>query len=176
MNMKTITSGQLTSERFDLICFSHLRWDFVYQRPQHLFSRFGKHLRTLFIEEPIFTDTQDRLHIKESAEGVQVVTPHLPHGLPPEEVNSRLRNLLDSLFAEKEIENYVLWYYTPMALAFSEHLRPRMTVYDCMDELSAFKFAPPILKELEKELLRRADLVFTGGVSLYEYKKDQHHN
>jgi glycosyltransferase involved in cell wall biosynthesis len=176
MNMKTITSAQLTSEKFDLICFSHLRWDFVYQRPQHLLSRFGKHFRTFFIEEPIFTDGENRLNIKQSAEGVHVATPHLPHGLPPEEVNSRLRELVNELISEHELENYVLWYYTPMALAFSDHLQPRMTVYDCMDELSAFKFAPPMLKQLEKDLLSKADLVFTGGVSLYEYKKDQHHN
>jgi UDP-galactopyranose mutase len=174
--MKAITPAQLISERFDLVCFSHLRWDFVYQRPQHLFSRFGKHLRTYFIEEPIFTQTEDRLHIRQSPEGVHVATPYLPAGLPQEEVNSRLRNLVNGFLAEHEIKNFVLWYYTPMALNFSSHLQPKMVVYDCMDELSAFKFAPPMLKELEKELLRRADLVFTGGVSLYEHKKHQHHN
>lgn len=174
--MKTITSAQPTAEKYDLICFSHLRWDFVYQRPQHLFSRFGKHLRTFFLEEPIFTRTEDRLYIRKSAEGVNVATPYLPEGLSPEEVNSRLRNLVDDLWAENEIENFVLWYYTPMALNFSAHLQPRMIVYDCMDELSAFKFAPPMLKTLEKELLSRADVVFTGGVSLYEHKKSQHHN
>jgi len=173
--MKTITSA-LSSEKFDLICFSHLRWDFVYQRPQHLFSRFGKHLRTFFIEEPIFSDTHDTLNIRQSPEGVYIATPYLPGGLSPEEVDSRLRSLINNLLAEREIENYVLWYYTPMALSFSDHLQPRSIVYDCMDELSAFKFAPAKLKELEKELLSKADVVFTGGVSLYEHKKHQHHN
>src|SRR5215213_4444676 len=99
MNMKTITSAQLTSEKLDLVCFSHLRWDFVYQRPQHLFSRFGKHLRTFFIEEPIFTDAEERFHIRQTTEGVHVAIPHLPHGLSPEDVNSRLMNLIDGLFA-----------------------------------------------------------------------------
>ncbi|HEY0678647.1 MAG TPA: glycosyltransferase family 1 protein [Chitinophagaceae bacterium] len=176
MNMKTTTSPTLTSEKFDLICFSHLRWDFVYQRPQHLFSRFGKHLRTFFIEEPVFMDGKERFEHKPTKEGVQVLVPQLNHGLSEEEVNVRLANLLSELIDEKQIDDYVLWYYTPMALAFSHHLQPKMTVYDCMDELSAFKFAPPALKQLEKDLLSKADLVFTGGVSLYEHKKDQHHN
>lgn len=175
MNMKTITSA-LSSEKLDLICFSHLRWDFVYQRPQHLLSRFGKQLRTFFIEEPIFTEADNKLHVRQSAEGVYIVTPYLPGGLSPEEVESRLRNFVTDLLAERDIENYVLWYYTPMALGFSNHLQPRTIVYDCMDELSAFKFAPVKLKELEKELLSKADVVFTGGVSLYEHKKNQHHN
>ena len=176
MNMKTIPSAQLTLEKFELVCFSHLRWDFVYQRPQHLFSRFAKHLRTFFIEEPTFADGEERLNIKLSAEGVHVITPQLQHGLSPEDINDRLRNMINQLFAEKQIENYVFWYYTPMALAFTDHLQPKMIIYDCMDELSAFKFAPPILKQLEKDLFSKADLVFTGGVSLYEHKKHQHHN
>lgn len=177
MNMKPIHENtQPTSAKFDLICFSHLRWDFVYQRPQHLFSRFGKHLRTFYIEEPVFTDGEELLHTKLSPEGVHVLIPHLSHGLSEEAINSKLRKLIDRFLAEKEVEDYVLWYYTPMALAFSDHLQPQMIVYDCMDELSAFKFAPPRLKQLEKELLEKADLVFTGGVSLYEHKKHQHHN
>src|SRR5215213_4895276 len=149
MNMKSTISAPVTTEKFDLVCFSHLRWDFVYQRPQHLFSRFGKHYRTFFIEEPIFTEGEGGLNVKQNTEGVHVVIPHLPHGLPPEEVNNRLRNLVNDFLSEREIDNYVLWYYTPMALAFSDHLQPRMTVFDCMDELSAFKFAPPMLRQLE---------------------------
>jgi glycosyltransferase involved in cell wall biosynthesis len=177
MNRTTIlSSGQPTTSELDLICFSHLRWDFVYQRPQHLFSRFGKHLRAFFIEEPVFTEGEERFNAKLTHEGVYVVTPQLHPGLSEEEINSRLRHLLNAYFAEKQIEDYVLWYYTPMAVAFSDHLQPRVIVYDCMDELSAFKFAPPSLKQREKELLDKADVVFTGGVSLYEHKKNQHHN
>lgn len=171
-----LSSGQPTSAAFDLVCFSHLRWDFVYQRPQHLLSRFGKHTRTFFIEEPVFTEGEETLNAKLSAEGVHVITPQLHPGLSEEEINTRLQYLLNAYFTEQEIEDYVLWYYTPMALAFSGHLQPRLVVYDCMDELSAFKFAPPALKQREKELLQKADVVFTGGVSLYEHKKNQHHN
>ncbi|HYE53197.1 MAG TPA: glycosyltransferase family 1 protein [Chitinophagaceae bacterium] len=177
--MKTQTTLQAASAidaKFDLICFSHLRWDFVYQRPQHLFSRFASHLRTFFIEEPLFGEGNPSLNVKFAPEGIYIITPQLPHGLNEEQVNSSLRTLLDNLLLEKEVDDYVLWYYTPMALQFSDHLTPTMTVYDCMDELSAFKFAPAALKELEKDLLNRADLVFTGGVSLYEFKKQQHHN
>lgn len=179
MNMKTpstleAAAGPLT--KFDLICFSHLRWNFVYQRPQHLFSRFGSHLRTFFIEEPVFTGAQPALDIQFAPEGIYIITPQLPHGLSEEAVTAQMRSLLNKLLLEKEVDEYVLWYYTPMAFQFSDHLQPQMTVYDCMDELSAFKFAPAALKQLEKDLLTRADLVFTGGVSLYEHKKQQHQN
>jgi UDP-galactopyranose mutase len=69
-----------------------------------------------------------------------------------------------------------LWYYTPSALRFSDHLAPEAIVYDCMDELSAFKNADPELPALERALFHRADLVLTGGHSLYEAKKHSHHN
>lgn len=177
MSIKSIlTSTQPALAELDLVCFSHLRWDFVYQRPQHLISRFGKHTRAFFIEEPVFTEGEEHMKVKLSPEGVYVATPHVNPGLPEEEVTRRTRSLVDDLFLEKEIANYVLWYYTPMALACSDHLRPAMTIYDCMDELSAFKFAPPALQQLERRLLQQADIVFTGGVSLYEHKKNHHHN
>ncbi len=86
------------------------------------------------------------------------------------------RLLLDRLMASRHISSYILWYYTPLALAFSSHLRPAATVYDCMDELSAFKGAPAELPTQERVLLRRADVVFTGGQSLYEAKQHQHGN
>ena len=177
MSIKSIlTSTQPALSELDLVCFSHLRWDFVYQRPQHLISRFGKNTRAFFIEEPVFTHDEEKMHVKRSLEGVYVATPHLAHGLNEEESAVRTRNLIDELFLEKEIRNFAAWYYTPMALTYSDHLDPALTIYDCMDELSAFKFAPPALQQLEKKLLQQADLVFTGGVSLYEHKKNHHHN
>lgn len=87
-----------------------------------------------------------------------------------------LKLLIDGLFAEHHINKYICWYYTPMAIAFTRHLQPQAVVYDCMDELYAFKGAPPALKKYEAELFRRADLVFTGGQSLYESKVNQHPN
>lgn len=159
----------------DVVCLSHLRWDFVYQRPQHLLSRFARHSRLFFVEEPMFEQVEEPyLNLSSRGENITLAEPHLPHGLEPQRVAEVQRELLNQLFTEKGIERPILWYYTPMALSFSEHLQPALTVYDCMDELSAFKFAPARLKELEQQLFRKADLVFTGGQSLYEAKKEQH--
>lgn len=159
----------------DLICFSHLRWNFVYQRPQHLLSRASQHYRVWFIEEPIFG--HDRwLEIRSVSETLTVVVPHLVHGISHDDVIQQQREAIDRLLAQQTIRDFVAWYYTPMALAFSDHLTPRLTIYDCMDELSAFLGAPQSLLEQEKNLLNRADLVFTGGKSLYEAKKRRHSN
>jgi UDP-galactopyranose mutase len=160
----------------DLVCFSHLRWNFVYQRPQHLLSRFAKHMRVFFIEEPIFHDAEDKLHIEEPMQNVYVVVPHFQHGCNEQEVLAKQKEMVNNLFTLMEITNYFSWYYTPMALPFSDHLQPKIVVYDCMDELSAFKFAPPALTENERLLMQKADVVFTGGYSIYEAKKDKHHN
>ncbi len=161
----------------DLVCLSHLRWDFVYQRPQHLLSRCASDRRVFFVEEPIFSsDSSERLEVSPRESGVWVVVPHLREGMSEEEVIAAQQMMLDELFAQAEIHQYILWYYTPMAMAFSYHLEPLAVVYDCMDELSAFKGASPILKQRETELFNRADLVFTGGQSLYEAKRNQHPN
>ena len=160
-----------------LVCLSHLRWDFVYQRPQHLLSRCAKERRVFFIEEPIYnSNSSARLDLGKREGGVCVAVPHLPEGLSEEEAVAAQKSLLDELFQQQQIEDYILWYYTPMARAFSRHLKPLAVVYDCMDELSAFKGAPQSLKDREVELLQRAELVFTGGQSLYEAKRDRHPN
>jgi UDP-galactopyranose mutase len=101
--------------------------------------------------------------------------PHLPVEAQAE-ASSAQRAALDELCATYGVESPVLWYYTPMALKFSDHLARSLCVYDCMDELSAFHGAPPELGELEAELFKRADIVFTGGQSLYEAKLGQHGN
>jgi UDP-galactopyranose mutase len=163
------------SARPDLVCLSHLRWDFVYQRPQHLLSRFAKERRVFFVEEPTFDDGPLRLDISERDCGVSVVVPRLPKNLEgSDEVEATQRNMINQLFAEHQISEPVLWYYTPMAMPWTRHLQAAATVYDCMDELSAFKGAPRALKDREAELFKRSDLVFTGGQSLYEVKRDQH--
>ncbi|MBD2778441.1 UDP-galactopyranose mutase [Iningainema tapete] len=161
----------------DIVCLSHLRWNFVYQRPQHLLVRCAQGRRVFFIEEPIFSNEPlGRLEVSLDQSGVMVVVPHLPQGLSEEALNADLKLLIDGLFAEHNICKYIFWYYTPMAIAFTRHLQPLAVVYDCMDELSAFKGAPPALKNNEAELFKRADLVFTGGQSLYESKVNQHLN
>lgn len=158
----------------DLVCFSHLRWNFVYQRPQHLLSRFAKHFRLFFIEEPVFTPEADSLLITLNDENIWIVVPQLKQGQSNSSIAPRQKELLSKLWAKMEINHYVFWYYTPMALAISDSFSPVLTIYDCMDELSAFKFAPPELKMREAQLLVKADLVFTGGQSLYEAKKNTH--
>ena len=159
-----------------LVCFSHLRWNFVYQRPQHLMSRFAKHFNVFFVEEPVFDAQQNELEISTSPENVTVVVPRLKNGMSEDEVVATQKELLSTLFIEKGITKYFAWYYTPMMLPVSDHFNPVLTVYDCMDELAAFKFAPQSIKDRESELFAKADLVFTGGYSLYEAKKARHHD
>lgn len=160
----------------DLVCFSHLRWGFVFQRPNHLLTRFSKHQRVFFIEEPIFTSKEEKLSIENYNDNLFIVTPYIPEGFSETEIHTKLRGLIDGLMNDKNINRFFSWYYTPMALPFTDHLTPEMVIYDCMDELSAFKFAPPQLTILEKELFKKADIVFTGGNSIFEFKKDQHPN
>ncbi len=161
----------------DILCFSHLRWDFVYQRPQHLMTRFAKQKRVFYIEEPIFNaEHTNHLELKKTENNLIVVTPHLQHGINGQDVEIQQVKLLKDLFEEEEITNYLFWYYTPMAQAIGNSFNPSFILYDCMDELSNFRFAPPELKNREKELFAKADLVFTGGHNLYQAKKTAHHN
>ena len=162
---------------FDLICFSHLRWDFVYQRPQHLLSRFARERRVFYVEEPIFTDDASRLDVSARENDLFVVVPLINKS--DAEIKSTgvlVQVLLEEMFRAEKIDDYVLWYYTPMALEFSGYLKPQAIVYDCMDELSLFKFAPPTLLSNEEKLLAASDAVFTGGQSLYEAKQHRHKN
>jgi UDP-galactopyranose mutase len=106
--------------------------------------------------------------------GVHIAVPQLPSGLSSASEDTILKLLLNNFLSEHQIDDYLLWYYTPMALSFSRHLRPRVTVFDCMDELSTFKGAPQEMKAREAELMGLADIVFTGGQSLYEAKAGCH--
>jgi UDP-galactopyranose mutase len=161
-----------------LVCFSHLRWDFVFQRPQHLMTRFARAKRVIFWEEPIASgDGAVDLDVRICPNsGVVIATPRLPDDLQGEAREQTLRGLLDTLLAERSVCEPVLWYYTPMMLGFTRHVEAAAVVYDCMDELANFKFAPPELQNLERELMERADVVFTGGYSLYEAKRLRHAN
>lgn len=122
------------------------------------------------------TQENPELNVTQTPEGVHVVTPILPHGLTEEESIHAQRELLDQYIGAQKVQEFVAWYYTPMALRFSDHLSPSVIVYDCMDELSAFQGAPPALIDEERRLFERADVVFAGGSSLYESKKTQHSN
>lgn len=165
------------SDRPTLLCFSHLRWDFVFQRPQQLMTRFADRMTVIYWEEPVDIPRGETAHLKvRSADGfanVRVVVPHLPEGLAEDRREAMLKRLLEAYSAGLS-RPLIAWYYTPMMLPFSRDLDASVTVFDAMDELSKFKFAPPRLLDLEAELIERSDLVFTGGSSLYEAKRGRH--
>ena len=165
----------ISTIEMEIVCFSHLRWDFVFQRPQHLLTRLAEQFRIFYVEEPLHHSSHDH-YTQAIHDNIHTIKLHLSGGPEETGITLRLQALLNKIFDHHKINEYILWYYTPMAIPMSDELRPVLTIYDCMDELSAFRFAPPALKKLEKELLNRADVVFTGGNSLYEAKKHQHHN
>jgi UDP-galactopyranose mutase len=168
-----LTNHAAKRNSHDLICLSHLRWNFVFQRPQHLMTRFAKERRVFFFEEPIFDASVSELRITRD-QGVYVCEPHLPGDLDHAAVTKELRRLLVEMQMKFTIDRPVLWFYTPMALDFARDVTASAIVFDCMDELSAFHGASPELLKHEAELLSRADLVFTGGQSLYEAKRERH--
>jgi glycosyltransferase involved in cell wall biosynthesis len=158
-----------------LVCFSHLRWDFVWQRPQHLLSRAVKHYDVLIIEEPIFKPgITPHMDLSDRPQGVTIAVPMLPEGLAHEDVVAEQHDLIEKLIGREASKTRVFWYYTPMALAFSSDLECDLCIYDNMDELSLFRGASQELLSLENDLFSRADLVFTGGMSLYEAKRNRH--
>lgn len=160
-----------------IFCFSHLRWDFVWQRPQHLLTRAAQNFPVFFFEEPIYDGgSNPSLEVSDRGKGISVVIPHVPAGTSSEAAVAAQRDLIRSFIAPWPDADRLFWYYTPMALDFTQDLARRFTIFDVMDELSAFRGASPELLAREAELLARADVVFTGGFSLYEAKKDRHPN
>ena len=159
----------------DIICLSHLRWGFVFQRPNHLMSRAARHRRVFFVEEPIYGAESAELEVREEEPNLFVVVPRLPNDVPSR--NAKLvQQLLYDLTLARTIIDPVLWFYTPMALEFARGISSSVVVYDCMDELSGFHGAPAELGVRETELFDVADVVFTGGQSLYEAKRRRHPN
>src|SRR5688572_19652965 len=82
-----------------IICFSHLRWNFVYQRPQHLISRAARSYPVWYFEEPIYEPgAASRLETRcDDASGVHVAVPILPEGTEPDDVIVMLRGLVSGL-------------------------------------------------------------------------------
>jgi glycosyltransferase involved in cell wall biosynthesis len=164
------------TQDLDLVCFSHLRYNFVFQRPNHLMERCARDRRVFFVEEPVFDGDRPQLSVERVGRNLSVVVPRLPRDTPPAAVPRLVETAVKELFREWSIEAPITWYYTPMALASTSALKTSLVVYDCMDQLSAFHGAPPYLREREIELLQRAQLVFTGGMSLYAEKRRHHSN
>lgn len=168
---------ETTDGELDMICLSRLRWDCARQRPQQLMSRSARERRVFYVEEPIFSETIPGLDIRQRDCGVFVVTPHLREDPDDAEAPAMEQSLLlDELFLEYEICDYILWYYTPTAMAFTWRLDPLLVVYDCMDEPQAFKTAPASARQREAELLKLADVVFTSGYGFYEAMRYLHQN
>lgn len=156
----------------NILCFSHLHWDFVYQRPQHLLTRFAKQNKVFYFEEPRKSGSDFyEIYLQN---GVSIIKIFISD--EGADRNQKIEKLISKVLEDQNIKIYSCWYYTPMALEFTSHLTPQVTIYDSMDELSAFRFAPPQLLDLENELFKKADVVFTGGHSLYQAKKNRHHN
>jgi len=158
----------------DILCFSHLRWDFVYQRPNHLMRHFSEQHRVFFVEEPVVGPGSYELRTLD--ENLQLVVPHVPAGCTKALAEALIRQQLMSLCAEHGVVLPILWFYTPMYVHVARGIASTATVYDCMDELANFRFAPCELVERERELMGIADLMFTGGMALYEAKRHAHSN
>jgi UDP-galactopyranose mutase len=164
-----------------LLVFSHLRWGFVHQRPQHLLSRLAGRWRVLHVEEPVFLDPAEgpaRLDAFEIGPDLTVLTPYTPvkaAGFHDDQI-AVLDGLLHSYLDGQGLHVDTAWLYTPMALPLAKRVGADCLVYDCMDELSAFRGAPLQLRQRESALLQQAALVLTGGPSLYEARKHLHDN
>jgi glycosyltransferase involved in cell wall biosynthesis len=131
----------------------------------------------VFFEEPLRTQSGgEEVESSITPEGIRVFTPLIPPQCDGAAIIELQRRMLDAVVSETRPPRLITWYYTPMALQFSDHLDAQVCVYDNMDELSCFRGAPAHLLALEEELLARADVVFTGGHSLFEAKKHRHAN
>ena len=165
--------------QYSIVVFSHLRWNFVYQRPQHLLSRLAATRPVFFVEEPEFDPNGPARWERSSPQpNVVVLRPHTPLEAPGfhAEQLPLLEPLIAQLAEELEGRTIVTWLYTPMALPLAQALSPAAMVYDCMDELSLFHGAPPELLSREAALIECADVMFTGGPSLYRAKQTRHAN
>lgn len=179
---RSLASRDGAGSPIPLLCFCHLRWSFVWQRPQHLLTRIGKIHPVYLIEEPQLGQHGEEPNLLESRDtGVTILTPVLPAsahsgGGFDAKNNREIRTLLSRYFRD-ELENtdVIAWYYTPMAYGALPHdLNPTVTVFDAMDELSKFRGAPKALRDQERTLMQTADLVFAGGPSLHEARTFLH--
>jgi len=186
-NGSSLNARDLLKARDDLpvIVHCHLRWDFVWQRPQQIFSRLAAHHPITFIEEPIWQGSERRLEISEPYHNVVRLVPVLPADEKNDDIDTQcaavlplLRHALtDHPLLRGHCASPIQWFYSPMtAPYFLDGFDAVSTVYDCMDELAQFRFAPRSLREREQLLISRADVVFTGGYQLFQSKSRYHSN
>lgn len=150
-NGKDILYSHNTKKIRDVICFAHLRWNFVFQRPQHLLTRWAKESRVFYFEEPVRGnfDSNFLKTVYNNSGNLAIIIPHVIEKQTEQEINKFLEESLNQIIHWYQVKDYMLWYLTPMAVEFSSHLEPKMIVYDCMDELSCFKGAHPNMRVMK---------------------------
>jgi len=171
---------------YPIIVHCHLCWDWVWQRPQQFLSRLSQHHKILFVEtagpEPELATPSAKFRQAPGFPNITILRLAFPKWKwnDAEYVDSERRRLVQDFVDSpigKVFENPIQWFYDPMAVpSFAGHMGEVLTVYDCMDELSKFRGAPPQMIDRELQLLERADIVFTGGRRLYESKSQFHDN
>ena len=178
LSIESLSSLPDRKQRAPLIVFSHLRWGFVFQRPQHVLTRLARHFDVYFVEEPVFAEGVATLTISAQQGGVQVITPRTSVAAPGfhDDQLAVMKPLVEDFIAANRLADPIVWLYTPLALPLIADLEPCAVVYDCMDDLASFKFAPIELVAREAALMDQADVVFTGGPSLYESRQGRHPN
>ena len=173
------------ADRYGIVVFSHLRWGFVWQRPQQFLSRFAKKHQILFIEEPFFDrpiGSEPDVSFHRVMPNVTVLTPHVDQSWNrnpqlPQKLIGFTKRAIEQMNENGQFERPLLWYYSPMDASWSlGHIENRGIIYDAMDELSQFTGAPRALVDNESRLMEYADVVFTGGYELSLKKKKQHDN
>jgi glycosyltransferase involved in cell wall biosynthesis len=174
-----------TLEHAPILVHSHLRWDFVWQRPQQIFSRLAARHPVLFMEEPVWSAEQPRVQVSQPFANVYRLVPILPIEQRDRAVDDQCASILpmayDALASDPLLGGEILplyeWFYSPMtAPSFLGRFRAASIIYDCMDELANFRFAPPDIGQREQFLLAHSNVVFTGGYRLFEAKSRSHSN
>lgn len=167
-------------ESLTLLCLSHLNWDHVWQRPQQLMSRFADSCRVIYIDPPEIRPGSEPpfLQDRPGNDSVPVIRPIFPASMIDTSGNSYRSMWLSLLPTVLDLAgpNTILWIFSPLGdyLVAAAQPQVRLVVYDCMDDLASFKDGTAEMRVREANLLTLADLVFTGGRSMYEARKDRH--
>ncbi|MDQ3623162.1 MAG: glycosyltransferase [Verrucomicrobiota bacterium] len=173
--------GATKQEQYPIVVHSHLRWDWVWQRPQQFLSRLSRRHPVLFVEEPLpLPGASAPRAVPREIHGLPnltVVRTEFPPELLAERdvVDTEQQRLVKAMLGGpfgKTFAAPVQWFYDPMAVtAFVGQMEERANVYDCMDQLSQFRGAPRELIRRERELLTVADVVFAGGPRIHKAKR-----
>jgi UDP-galactopyranose mutase len=171
---RDVTAPGEAAARPLLVAFSHLRWQALRQRPQHLMSRLARWWSVVFVEEPV-PSSSTWIASRQVEPGVEVLVPHTtaaPGAVGDEQVRD-LRRLLQPRLTRQPID--VCWFFTPMAWPLVDGIDSACVVYDCMDELAAHAGAPRrALRQRERGLLHHADLVLASGPALFDARRRSH--